>query len=358
MGVLGKDIFKFRRCVEHTKVQFGAKRYWLEDIADPIPYGTVLTDLLNYEVKPYLQKFSALEQAIAEKKLDTIPDHLFSLTEELVAMPFYRIFIRFPEAADPLAYLTSVDENASRYVAEDIVAGDDSYLRLYYRIRDDLAVIQRQYTWFLDSFYEGAPFEKKKGQRKEPLAERMIQKFLEPYVSGVSLGGSPEVDAPQVNIQFAVLDMAGCKPELVEKMYFDRLIDFVYVEFMRGLQKGFIPKRCANCGKWFLQAPGASYSYCTNVAPGEEKATCREIGAKSSFREKVRNNEIWKVHQRAYKKYFARTRKGKMSRAEFEKWSRRAEVMRDKALGQYEAAGSKEEKATVIEGLQARLNRE
>ena len=358
MGVLGKDIFNFRRRVEHTEAQFGAKRYWLEDISDPLPYGTVLTDLLNYDTKPYLQKFSALEQAITEKNLDTIADHLFSLTEELVAMPFYRIFIRFLETADPLAYLASIDENAHRYIAEDIAAGDDSYLRLYYRVRDDLAVIQQQYTWFLDSFYEGTPFEKKKGQRKEPLAERMLQKFLEPYVSGVSLGASPDVDAPQVNIQFAMLNMAGCKPELVEKMYFDRLIDFVYVEFMRGLQKGFIPKRCTNCGKWFLQTPGASYSYCTNIAPGEEKATCREIGAKSSFREKVRNNEVWMVHQRAYKKFFARTRKGKMSKAEFERWSRRAEIMRDKALGQYDTAKSEEEKAEIIEGLRIKLNRE
>lgn len=27
-------------------------------------------------------------------------------------------------------------------------------------------------------------------------------------------------------------------------MYFDRLADFVYVEFMKGLQKGFVPKKC------------------------------------------------------------------------------------------------------------------
>ena len=33
------------------------------------------------------------------------------------------------------------------------------------------------------------------------------------------------------------------KAEIVEKMYFDRLLDFVYVEFMKGLQKGFVPKR-------------------------------------------------------------------------------------------------------------------
>ena len=47
-------------------------------------------------------------------------------------------------------------------------------------------------------------------------------------------------------------------------MYFDRLLDFVYVELMKGLaRRGFVlPKRCANCGRWFLQMPGMTYAYC------------------------------------------------------------------------------------------------
>lgn len=204
----------------------------------------------------------------------------------------------------------------------------------------------------------GAVFEKKKGQRKYPLAEQIKKQFLEPYVSGASLGESSEVDAPLINLQYAMLRVEGHEPELVEKMYFDRLIDFVYAEFMKGIQKGFIPKRCANCGKWFLQTPGASYSYCTNIAPGEETATCREIGAKSNFREKVRNNEIWKIHQRAYKKYFARVRKGKMSKLEFERWGRMVEGLRDEALERYERAGTEVEKAKVVEELREEVNRE
>lgn len=41
--------------------------------------------------------------------------------------------------------------------------------------------------------------------------------------------------------------------EIVEKMYFNGLLDFVYVELMKGLQKGFVPKRCANCRRWFCR---------------------------------------------------------------------------------------------------------
>ena len=139
---------------------------------------------------------------------------------------------------------------------------------------------------------------RKKGQKKIPLAKQLTDHFLEALVSGVSLGEDNQIDAPQVNIQYAVLEPEGCQPELVEKMYFDRLLDFVYVELMRGMQKGFVPKRCANCGRWFLQYPGATYAYCDGPAPGQEDKTCREIGATASFQDKVRNNEIWKLHQR------------------------------------------------------------
>ena len=46
--------------------------------------------------------------------------------------------------------------------------------------------------------------------------------------------------------------------EIVEKMYFNGLLDFVHVELMKGLQKDFVPKRCANCRRLFLQTPGAT----------------------------------------------------------------------------------------------------
>ena len=139
-------------------------------------------------------------------------------------------------------------------------------------------------------------------------------------------------------------------------MYFDRLIDFVYVEFMRSLQKGFLPKRCANCGRWFLQTPGATFSYCSEPAPGMDGKTCRQIGAVNSFQEKVRNNEIWQIHQRAYKKYFARTKKNTMSNADFEQWASTAEVLRDETLTLYERAVTEADRASIAETFRKKVN--
>ena len=205
-------------------------------------------------------------------------------------------------------------------------------LRTYLSVGEDAAPIRERYTWFLDDLFGDAVPEKKKGQRKKPLAELIYSRGLDAFVSGISLGKDPEIDTPQVNIQYAVLEREDESHELVEKMYFDHLADFIYVEFMKGLQKGFVPKRCANCGRWFLQEPGLTYNYCGQVAPGETELTCRDIGSRASFRDKVRSNEIWQIHQRAYKKYFARTKKGTMTKTEFEAWAREAEELRDQAL--------------------------
>lgn len=107
--------------------------------------------------------------------------------------------------------------------------------------------------------------------------------------------------------------------ELVEKLYFDRLVSFLYVELKRDLQRGFVPKRCANYGRWLLQTPGASCNYCDQPTPNsEEGKTCREVGSTKNLRAKVLNHPVGAIHQRAHKKHFARTKKSAMSKADFE----------------------------------------
>ena len=246
--------------------------------------------------------------------------------------------------------------NAREAFAEFVVKQESGLPKCMQEQLDGIRLIQQRYAWFLDGIFKGKTFEKKKGQRKEPLAQQIYSRGYEAFVSGVSLGIDPEVDAPNVKAQYRVRG-EGDKAEIVEEMYFDRLLDFVYVEFMKGLQRGFVPKRCANCGRWFLQMPGATYSYCNEPAPGQPNKTCREIGATNSFRSKVKNNDVWQVHQRAYKKYFARVRKGTMSKADFEVWSREAERLRDEALSAYARAETEKNRQRIAEELRKSMNR-
>ena len=101
-----------------------------------------------------------------------------------------------------------------------------------------------------------------------------------------------------------------------------------------------------------------TYNYCGELVPGEAKLTCRDIGAAVSFKAKVQNNEIWQIHQRAYKKYYARIKKGNMSKAEFERWARNAEELRNEALQQYEFLHTGDERKEFIESFREDMNRE
>ena len=352
MGILGKDLFDFQRPLTHTKVQFGRDAYWVEDQSEPQPYGATLVQLLNYDAEEYLHRLDALQASLKTKDHDRITQSARAVVDGFARLPLYHLYIEEAASLELLLFLT----DDTRRIAQRILK-DRSILEKYFQAGDDLQAIQKRYVWFLEELFQDQAPEKKKGQRKEPLAKQIIHQNLEAFLSGVSLGGDAAVDAPPVNVQYAMLESNGAPPEIVEKMYFDRLADFVYVEFMKGLQRGFVPKCCPNCGRWFLQQPGMTYSYCDSLAPGETSKTCRDVGATASFKEKSKNNEVWTVHQRAYKKYYARTMKKTLSKTDFEVWAREAEALRDNALAKYERTSSAEERTAIAAALAEELNK-
>lgn len=358
MGVLGKDLFDIDRPRTHVKVQFGQSAYWVEHDPTPHPYGEVLTELLNYDVAPYEHTLSVLEQAMEKNDTQAAPQMFMNAVRDLASLPYFRLFLSDLRWFNNMPVENFVVGEA-RTAFEEYIFSDGKQDAAYMREQAEaVRFVQKRYSWFLEEIFYKAVFEKKKGQRKIPLAQQIYENGMDAFVSGVSLGKSPEVDAPQVNTQYAVLEIDEEHHELVEKLYFDRLVDFVYVELMRGLQRGFVPKRCANCGRWFLQTPGASYNYCDQPAPNSEDGkTCREVGSTKSFRAKVLNNEVWATHQRAYKKYFARTKKGTMTKSDFLAWEAESEQLRDEALPKYARARTKEEKDAIVKQLQEELNR-
>ena len=355
MGVLGKDLLDFHRPRTNTRVEFGASGYWVESHPEMQPYGTVLTEILNFDAAPFQELLDQYRKAVTENNAEQAARAFQAVANGFASLPLYRLYWNdvqlFASMDVSELFVGEAQEAFCEYAVQD-----DTLPRFMQEQLDAIRLIQERYEWFLDGIFADKPFEKKKGQRKTSLAQQIEKKGLEPFVSGVSLGASPEVDAPKVNTQFCIRG-TGREAEVVEKMYFDRLLDFVYAEFMMGLQRGFVPKRCANCGRWFLQTPGATFAYCAGSAPEDPSRTCREIGAASSFKDKVANNEVWQVQQRAYKKYYARTMRKDMTKAEFEAWTRDAEQKRDAALERYARAKNEEDRQRIAAELEEELNR-
>ena len=73
-------------------------------------------------------------------------------------------------------------------------------------------------------------------------------------------------------------------------------------------------------------------SYCDKPLPDDKNKTCRDVGVKRKYDDKCKNDPIWQTYNRAYKAHYARYMKKKMTISEFEKWSRYASDLRDKAL--------------------------
>lgn len=99
-----------------------------------------------------------------------------------------------------------------------------------------------------------------------------------------------------------------------EETKFDDLVSFLYADFYRGLAVGNAPRRCHNCGRYFLLTDGYNTCYCNNIAPGETKRTCRKVGAhRKEAQGKANRSPAKKEYDRAYNRLKARKQRSKIS---------------------------------------------
>ena len=124
----------------------------------------------------------------------------------------------------------------------------------------------------------------------------------------------------------------GGTPFLCASYDFDRLGAFLYEDFFRGIAEHYIPKQCANCGKWFLIDAGIYSDYCENPLTEDKTKTCRMVSARKKYDTKCKEDPIWLTYNRAYKAHYARYLKKKMTTAQFEQWSRYAVELREQAV--------------------------
>lgn len=186
----------------------------------------------------------------------------------------------------------------------------------------------------------------------------LTQPFAPGHEPGVPIEvlTNPELSAVSCSVCYAYHMAADGSGVLVERYVFQSLRDFLYVELGKAMAIGNAPRQCRRCKRWFFHQSGEKYVYCNRVSPGEETRTCREIGATANFEDKVANNDVWKFYKRAYKKYYARVMKGRMSRQEFEAWVVISSALRDETNDLWLAAKTQEEKDAIIQRYRGQLN--
>ena len=101
---------------------------------------------------------------------------------------------------------------------------------------------------------------------------------------------------------------------LAEQAEFTYLSHFLYTDFYRGLAAGNAPRRCHNCGRYFLLTEGYNTCYCNNIAPGETERTCRKVGAhRKEAKERATATPAQKEYAKAYNRLKMRKQRGKIS---------------------------------------------
>ncbi len=303
MALFFKDLFPDDTGFFQFDVLFGAEH--IEINRRSYKYNELFTAFLNYDMGEYKK---AAAQGCGTGRLN----------EMILEMPLFR---EFP--------------NPDRL--SDATEGE------YAALLEDLELLERYRSFLKDT-----------GLKKDKnFIQQLAKNGMSAFVADKTMGASEHRTAAISNLQYLLLEDENGKATLFERMTFTRLLDFLYTDFFKGILKGCVPKQCKLCGRYFLLEKGFHYEYCDGVFEGGQ--TCREIGAARSFKDKTVSNDVWRLHQRAYKKYYARVLKKTMSKPEFGAWADFAEKLRDETLPAYLKAVSEGKKFDLTE-YSRRLN--
>lgn len=164
------------------------------------------------------------------------------------------------------------------------------------------------------------------------LKDECVQKILEDiFPAGFQLRQEQPVMIEYVTMPNPDKQEEYC---IAERIEFDNIASFLHLDFYRSLINGRAPRRCHNCGKYFLLENGYNIKYCNGIAPGETKRTCRDVGAHNKEKGKREISPVEAEYKRAYERLKKRKALGKIS---VDEWN---------------------EKVAYIQGIKGRLAKE
>ena len=120
-------------------------------------------------------------------------------------------------------------------------------------------------------------------------------------------------------------------PILCKTYRFTTLGAYLYFELFNCFEEKFLPVKCKNCGRYFIMKHTTFSNFCTRKIKGSDK-TCREVGFRMNYENKIKSDPVWLTYSRAYKTHYARYMKKRMTQIEFMKWADYALELRQKAL--------------------------
>lgn len=292
------------------------------------PLGQLTTDVLNLdgkiltEVDRRVNHFMPAVWTLLQEKTDSAArsaqERLNAVWDLVFDLPVYRrlrldtetAWSLFPDLLSDQAKwseVLDVDSEGHR-MFEDFLSGLEYF-------SESLRNLRGQLDGMLELYFE-------------PLSRRSSEAYAEAYAAYftdmAAAGGLfiPEQEFTQnFPAQLCFVPMAhpmeAGKVLLAEKAEFRYISHFLYTDFYRGLMAGNAPRRCHNCGRYFLLTAGYNTCYCNNVAPGETERTCRKVGAHRKANHPTGLSPAGVEYRKVYNRLKARKQRGKISRDEW-----------------------------------------
>ena len=303
-----------------------------------LPMGQVSADVLNLSDDLLLDlrhkanetlKVIKTELFDPETKKDpalvsTVQEKLNEVLDTVLTLPLFEhldVDVKITRSLLPTVYTENPEEFQRMLLpesAENVLF--IGLLKTLATIPDELHTFRAYVRTMLD-FY----FERLKRRNSEYYAVAVYDFFSNREVQqeiSASLPPAPVFQFQQVRaamIEYTTMpDPEAPKKYIVaERMVFDSITGFLHVDFFRGLMNGNVPRRCHNCGRYFLLLNGYDICYCTNLAPGETKRTCRDVGAHKKEARKEGKTPARLEYDKVYNRLKTRRARGKLTTNEW-----------------------------------------
>ena len=98
---------------------------------DCLPYGTILTEILNLQMKDYCTKLAAVEQTIAGRNRAQLSHPLKELMDTFMALPLYRLYIGVPWAVGSDLFWKLFEVRKDTSMSKQALKAQDKFLQKY-----------------------------------------------------------------------------------------------------------------------------------------------------------------------------------------------------------------------------------
>lgn len=277
-------------------------------------------------VWPFLQEKTDSAAVSAQEKLNAVWDLIFTL-------PLYRDLAMDTETAYHLLPLMFSDKEKWEEVPDIDSEGHamfETFLNGLEYFGESLRTFRGQITEMLAMYFEPL-----KRRNSDAYAMAYMHYFNDMAAAGAALFGAEDFGQSfPLEVKFVPMAHPTDKGKVIlaEKAEFGYLTHFLYTEFYRALMTGNAPRRCHNCGRYFLLTAGYNTCYCNNIAPGETQRTCRKVGAhKKEAQGRVTATPAQKEYAKAYNRLKAKKQRGKISVDEWNAAVARAQDLKEQS---------------------------